>query len=158
MQGFEFIVLEQPFFAGLGPEFGSAISGCVRNLRFADGAYLFREGEPANEFYLIRQGTVALELDSPGQQPIVVALNRDVPVMMRLRLQILVPVSVSCSWNRRISSAVAVSGERFKYAANRLQLRWLLCVYGLSLRALMSSIMRWRSGLMASVLVGNSPE
>jgi CRP-like cAMP-binding protein len=110
MQRLELIALEQPFFAGLGPEFGSAVSGFVRNLRFADGAYLFREGEPANEFYLIRQGTVALKLDSPGQQPIVVALNRDVPVMMRLRLQILVPVSVSCS------------------------------------------------GLMASVLVGNSPE
>jgi hypothetical protein len=114
------IVLEQPFFSGLGPEFGSAISGRAR-LRFADGAYLFREGEPANEFYQIRQGTVALELHSPGQQPVVVALNR-VPVMMRLRLQTLVPVPVSCSWNRRISSAVAVSGERFKYAANRLQL------------------------------------
>ena len=79
--------------------------------------------------------------------------------MMRLRLQMLVPVSVRCSWNRRISSAVAVPGERFKYAANRLQLlMWLLCVCGLSLRALMSSIMRWRSGLMASVLMGNSPE
>jgi hypothetical protein len=35
--------------------------------------------------------------------------------------EMLVPVSVSCSWNRRISSAMAVSGERFKYAANRLQ-------------------------------------
>ncbi len=75
--------------------------------------------------------------------------------MMRLRLQMLAPVSVRCSWNRRISSAVAVSGERFKYAANRLQLlMWLLCVCGLSLRALMSSIMRWRRGLMASVLMG----
>ena len=33
---------------------------------------------------------------------------------MRLRLQMLAPVSIRCSWNRRISSAVAVSGERFK--------------------------------------------
>jgi hypothetical protein len=37
-------------------------------------------------------------------------------------------------------------------------LMWLLCVCVLSLRALMSSIMRWRSGLMASLLMGNSPE
>ena len=75
--------------------------------------------------------------------------------MMQLRLQMLAPVSVRYSWNRRISSAVAVSGERFKYAANRLQLlMWLLCVCGLSLRAFMSSIMRWHSGLMASVLMG----
>jgi CRP/FNR family transcriptional regulator, cyclic AMP receptor protein len=73
MQGLERIVLEQPFFAGLGPEFGAAISGCARNLRFTAGDYLFREGEPANEFYLIRQGTVALELHSPGQVPVVVA-------------------------------------------------------------------------------------
>jgi CRP/FNR family transcriptional regulator, cyclic AMP receptor protein len=66
MQGLERIVLEQPFFSGLGPEFGAAISGCARNLRFAAKDYLFREGEPANEFYLIRHGTVALELHSPG--------------------------------------------------------------------------------------------
>jgi hypothetical protein len=50
---------------------------------------------------------------------------------------------------------VAASGERFKYAANRLQLlMWLLYVCRLSLRALMSSIMRWRSGEMASALMG----
>jgi len=42
MQGLERIVLEQPFFAGLGPEFGVAISGCARNLRFAAGDYLVR--------------------------------------------------------------------------------------------------------------------
>jgi CRP/FNR family cyclic AMP-dependent transcriptional regulator len=57
MEGLERIVLEHPFFAGLGPEFGAAISGCARNLRFAGSEYLFREDEPANEFYLIRHGT-----------------------------------------------------------------------------------------------------
>jgi CRP-like cAMP-binding protein len=77
MEGLERIVLEHPFFAGLGPEFAAAISGCARNLRFAAGEYLFREGEPANEFYLIRRGTVALELHSPGQQPVVVATLRE---------------------------------------------------------------------------------
>jgi hypothetical protein len=47
------------------------------------------------------------------------------------------------SWKRRTSSAVAVSGERFKNAANRLQLWiWLRCEWGPSLRAVMSSIMR----------------
>src|SRR5208337_3864344 len=75
--------------------------------------------------------------------------------MIRLRLGMLDPDSTKCSWNRRISSAVAVSGERFKNAANRLQLlMWLLCVCGLSLRALMSSSMRRRSGVMASALMG----
>ena len=77
MQGLERIVLGHPFFAGLGPEFSAAISGCARNLRFAAGEYLFREGEPANEFYLLRQGAVALELHSPGQQPLIVATLRE---------------------------------------------------------------------------------
>jgi CRP/FNR family transcriptional regulator, cyclic AMP receptor protein len=73
MEGLERIVLEHPFFAGLGPEFAAAISGCARNLRFAPGDYLFREDEPANEFYLVRHGTVALEMHTPGRQPIVIA-------------------------------------------------------------------------------------
>jgi CRP/FNR family cyclic AMP-dependent transcriptional regulator len=81
MQGLERIVLDQPFFAGLGPEFGAAISGCARNLRFAAGDYLFREDEPANEFYLLRQGSVALELHSPGQQSLIVATFREADIL-----------------------------------------------------------------------------
>ena len=81
MQGLERIILDQPFFAGLGPEFGAAISGCARNLRFTAGEYLFREGEPANEFYLLRQGSVALELHSPGQQPLIVATLRESDIL-----------------------------------------------------------------------------
>ena len=61
--------------------------------------------------------------------------------MMRLRLQMLTPASERCSWKRRISSSVAVSGDRFRNAANRLQLRiWPLCVPAQSLREFMSSI------------------
>ena len=48
------------------------------------------------------------------------------PVMVRLRLQMLAPLSTRCSWKRRTSSAVAVSGERLSQVANRLQLEmWL---------------------------------
>ena len=57
------------------PNSAARYRGCARNVRFAAGEYLFHEGEPANEFYLIRHGTVALELHSPGQQPIVVATH-----------------------------------------------------------------------------------
>jgi len=73
MEGLERIVLQHSFFAGLGPEFAAAISGCARNLRFARGDYLFREDEPANEFYLVRHDTAALEMHTPGRQPIVLA-------------------------------------------------------------------------------------
>jgi hypothetical protein len=36
------------------------------------------------------------------------------PVMIRLRLQMLTPASARCNWKRRISSVVAVSGERLE--------------------------------------------
>jgi CRP/FNR family transcriptional regulator, cyclic AMP receptor protein len=81
MEGLERIVLAHPFFAGLGAEFGNAISGCARNLRFAAGEYLFREGEPANEFYLIRHGAVALEIYAPGRQQIIIATLREGEVL-----------------------------------------------------------------------------
>jgi hypothetical protein len=56
-------------------------------------------------------------------QPPSVARNRNfTPVMMRLRLQMLMPVSAKCSRKRRTSSGVAVSGDRFRNAAKRLQL------------------------------------
>src|SRR6516165_1125732 len=77
--------------------------------------------------------------------------------MMTLRLQMLTPVSAKCNWNRRMSSNAAVSGDRFRKAANRLQLRMCpRCVPAQSLRAFMSSIMRWRSGLTVLVVIGNS--
>jgi len=56
-----------------------------------------------------------------------------------------------------MSSELAVSGERLRNAANRRQARrWPFCVPVESLRAFMSSIMRWRSGLIEHVVIGNS--
>src|SRR5262245_13833696 len=55
--------------------------------------------------------------------------------MIRLRLGMLSPLSTRCSWKRRTSATVAVSGERFKNAANRRQLyMWLRCEWCPSLR------------------------
>jgi CRP/FNR family cyclic AMP-dependent transcriptional regulator len=73
MEGLEHILREHPFFAGLAPEHSKLVVGCARNHRFDAGNYLFREGEPANEFFLIRHGRVALEIVAPGQTPIVFA-------------------------------------------------------------------------------------
>jgi CRP-like cAMP-binding protein len=73
MEGLERIVLAHPFFAGLEAELGQVISGCARNHRFDAGQYLVRDGEPANEFYLIRHGKVALEIVQPGRPAIVFA-------------------------------------------------------------------------------------
>jgi CRP/FNR family transcriptional regulator, cyclic AMP receptor protein len=70
VDGLERIVREHPFFAGLEEEFGRLVCGCAKNVRFDAGRYLFHEGEPANEFYLIRHGRVALELTGPGRGPV----------------------------------------------------------------------------------------
>ncbi len=71
MEGLDRIVKEHPFFAAFEPAHIQLLAGCARNHRFAAGEYLFREGDPADEFFLIRQGKVALEIAAPGKPPIV---------------------------------------------------------------------------------------
>ncbi|WP_068113470.1 cyclic nucleotide-binding domain-containing protein [Tropicimonas marinistellae] len=61
------IVGGHSMFAGLGTEFLELVTGCAKNVRFHGGEYLYREGEEANEIYLIRDGHVAQELGAPGQ-------------------------------------------------------------------------------------------
>jgi CRP-like cAMP-binding protein len=67
IEGLERIVREHRFFAGLEESFVGLVVGCAKNVRFEAGQYLFREGEPADQFYLIRHGRVALELSAPGR-------------------------------------------------------------------------------------------
>lgn len=72
VKGLERTIREHPFFAGLDEGFCELVCGCARNVRFEAGQYLFREGEPANEFYLLRHGRVALEVTAPGRGAITV--------------------------------------------------------------------------------------
>jgi CRP-like cAMP-binding protein len=67
VEGLERIIRDHPFFAGLDEEFRKLVCGCARNVRFEAGQFLFREGEPANEFFLLRHGRVALEITVPGR-------------------------------------------------------------------------------------------
>ncbi len=73
MAGLERIVGEHPFFAGFPPEYSQLVADCARNHRFEAEQYLFHEGEPANEFFLIRHGKVALEISAPGCAPVIIA-------------------------------------------------------------------------------------
>jgi CRP/FNR family transcriptional regulator, cyclic AMP receptor protein len=70
VRGLERLICEHPVFAGMAPAHCDLIGGCARNVRFDKGAYLFREGEPADEFFLIRHGRVALEIMAPGRGPL----------------------------------------------------------------------------------------
>jgi CRP/FNR family cyclic AMP-dependent transcriptional regulator len=73
MAGLERVVGEHPVSAGLSAEHSQLIAGCARNHRFEAEHYLFHEGDPANEFFLLRQGRVALEIHAPGRAPIIFA-------------------------------------------------------------------------------------
>ena len=70
MEGLERIIREHPFFAGLDEGFCQLVVGCARNVRFEAGQYLFHEGEPADQLYLVRHGRVALEVTMPGRAPV----------------------------------------------------------------------------------------
>ncbi|HKH98247.1 MAG TPA: cyclic nucleotide-binding domain-containing protein [Candidatus Sulfotelmatobacter sp.] len=72
METLERIIAEHPFFAGLESYYTGLLVGCGANVHFQPGAYIFKEGEEANEFYLIRSGRVALEIFAPQHKPLVV--------------------------------------------------------------------------------------
>ena len=55
-------------FAGMAPEHLELIAGCAANRGFAAGEYLLREGEPADTFFVIRHGRVALETYVPQRR------------------------------------------------------------------------------------------
>jgi CRP-like cAMP-binding protein len=61
----EEVLSQHPFLDGLAPEHVETITGCARNLVFDPGEFLCRDGEEANTFYMLRSGTVALEMRTP---------------------------------------------------------------------------------------------
>jgi len=73
MENLERIIAEHPFFEGLDSEFTKLMVSCASNVRFKAGTYILKEGDPANTFYLIREGKVAVEVFAPQRQPIIVA-------------------------------------------------------------------------------------
>ena len=72
MQTLDELIAAAPLFAGLRPEFLQTIAACGANEHFDAGALLFREGDPAERFYLLRSGSVALELNAPAGGPLLI--------------------------------------------------------------------------------------
>ena len=60
-------VAESPVFRGLPAAQLELIAGCGQNTGFEAGDYLFREGDQADTFYLLRHGRVQLEIFAPGR-------------------------------------------------------------------------------------------
>ncbi len=72
MQTLEPILERHPFFAGFEERYLQLLVGCASNVRFSAGEYIIREGELANRFFLIRAGSVRLEVFSREHDPITI--------------------------------------------------------------------------------------
>jgi CRP-like cAMP-binding protein len=66
------ILGEHPFFEGLDDATVGLLVGCAVNVHVHAGEYLFHEGEPADRFFVVRRGRVALEVHVPGRAGAVV--------------------------------------------------------------------------------------
>jgi CRP-like cAMP-binding protein len=66
------LLSDVPAFSGLEAAQRELIAGCGHTAVFADGEPLFREGEEANTFFVIRRGTVALEIAAPARMALVI--------------------------------------------------------------------------------------
>ena len=51
-----------PFFAGFDEEVIALLAGCARHVHFRPDELVFQEGQPAEHFYLVRDGRVAIQL------------------------------------------------------------------------------------------------
>jgi CRP/FNR family cyclic AMP-dependent transcriptional regulator len=71
------ILAEHPFFQGMDEGLLEIIVGCACNVRFEKDDMIFREGEEANKFYLIRSGKVALQLFADRRGPLTVTTLED---------------------------------------------------------------------------------
>ncbi|MFV8782643.1 cyclic nucleotide-binding domain-containing protein [Microbulbifer sp. SA54] len=57
---------EHPFFTGMDAEYLDFIAGCGENHIYNAGDYIARENAPADHFFLIRDGKVAVECYVPN--------------------------------------------------------------------------------------------
>jgi CRP-like cAMP-binding protein len=72
IEGLDRLLQEHAFFQGMDEKMRQLVAGCAANERFDAGSYIFREGEAADKFYLLRHGNVSLEIHLPGREPLVV--------------------------------------------------------------------------------------
>jgi len=72
MRSLETLLAEVPFFEGLSQERVTLLAGCSGNVHFDAGATIFRQGDAADVFYVIRNGSVALETFVPARGSMVI--------------------------------------------------------------------------------------
>jgi CRP/FNR family cyclic AMP-dependent transcriptional regulator len=61
-------IMKYAFFDGMRPEHLAMLADGAKVGQFKAGELLFREGEPANQFYLIESGKILLEAHEPANE------------------------------------------------------------------------------------------
>jgi CRP-like cAMP-binding protein len=73
MKSINDLLSEHSFFKDFDAKTVEYISSCGKNMHFLPGEYLGREGEPADHFYVIRKGKVALEAHHPVKGGLIIS-------------------------------------------------------------------------------------
>jgi len=81
IEGIDSLLEQHPFFAGMAVAQREYLAGCASNMRFDAGEFVLREGGDADAFYMIRHGTVAIELHAPGRDSIILQTLHDGDVL-----------------------------------------------------------------------------
>jgi len=72
------LIAEHALFKGLKPQYLRLLADVAMFKEFAANEIIFREGDPANRFYLILDGEVALESSSRDHAPVILqTIGRD---------------------------------------------------------------------------------
>ncbi len=70
METLQGILTAHPFFVDFPTRYLELVVGCTSNVRFGAGEVIFREGDEAQKFYLLREGKVALQIASERRGPL----------------------------------------------------------------------------------------
>jgi CRP-like cAMP-binding protein len=72
MENLKSVLAEHPFLSGMNEAQLELLVGCASNVVFKAGEFIFREGEPAEKFYVIRHGKVLIETHIPQKGAIII--------------------------------------------------------------------------------------
>jgi CRP/FNR family transcriptional regulator, cyclic AMP receptor protein len=68
---FDEILAEHPLFKSFDAETIALFAGCAKNEHFRAGQRIYSEGAPADRFFIVTHGDVALEIATPEREPII---------------------------------------------------------------------------------------
>lgn len=74
VKALESVLIEHPFLREFKPDHIRLLADSAMRMHYEAGEFIFREGEPANRFYLIEQGRVSLESHLKDEAPVAVQI------------------------------------------------------------------------------------